>query len=108
MNRKVTINVKQIEFHRNGIAGEGFYAILFTSDSDGMGGVEGDSLFVATLFDEPGYCAVLRVPDLSEADKGVTFGINSWRGDVFEDELRQAVKNQKTTNRIGPFSVPVL
>lgn len=103
IDEKLVKEVKQIEFHRNGVGGAGFYAILFISHVD-----EKDSLMVATLFDEFGYCAVLRVPDLSDIDKGVSFGVNSWRGDCFEPELREAVKKQKSTNRLGPFSIPVL
>lgn len=92
-------SIKQIEWHRNGVAGTGFYAILFDNKEHG--------LMLAILFDEPGYCAVVRVEDLSQDERGVTFGINSWRGDRYEDELREAVKNQRETNRLGPFSLPV-
>jgi len=92
--------VNQIEWHRNGICGVGFYAILFeTTDNE---------LMVASLYEDTGYCSVLRVDDLSDVDKGVTFGINSWRGDNYETELREAVKRQKSTNRIGIFSIPVI
>ena len=83
-NEKLIKKVTQISHHRNGISGAPFYAVLFESTSG--------EKFVATVFDEPYSVAVLRVPDLSDIDKGVTFGINSWRGDNYEPELRSAIK----------------
>ena len=96
MSDKLVKKVHQIEWHRNGVGGVGFYAILF----DGTGG----NRMFATLYDEPGYCSVLSVPELSDPKVGVTFGQNSWRGDRYEGELRKAVDKQNGTNRIGPFS----
>lgn len=89
-----------VSWHRNGIGGVGFYAILFTEEGE---------LMVATLFDEIGYCAVYNVNRL--AAKDIAFGSNSYRGDVFESKLRPLVEeflSKKGTNRIGPFSVPAM
>ena len=95
------ITVTQLAYHRNGICGNGFYAILFDDAEFGP--------MVATLFDEPGNCAVLQVPMLSEPDKGVAFGVNSWRGDHYEGLLREAVKTTESDGslRVGPFAIPV-
>ena len=91
------IKIRDIQWHRNGISGVGFYAILFNDPAQGD--------MVATLFDEKGYCTVLRVPDLSDPEKGVKFGINSWRGDYYESTLRKAAESWQS-GRIGPFSIP--
>lgn len=86
-------------FHRNGVGGVGFYAILFEDHENG--------LMVASLFDEPGYCAVYMVEKLHERD--IEFGSNSWRGDRYESDLRPMLKaflKQNGTNRVGPFAFP--
>ena len=44
------LNIAKASFHRNGIGGVGFWAILF-HDSE-----HGD--MIASLFDEAGYCAI--------------------------------------------------
>lgn len=92
------LDVRSVNWHRNGIGGEGFFAILFRDEDVGAD-------MVATLFDGPGQCAVLRVPDLSDPEKGVRFGINSWRGDHYETDLRKAAELWEETGRLGPFSM---
>ena len=78
------MNILQIQYHRNGVAGTPFHAVLFEDDGKRM---------VATVFPDEGSISVLAVEPLL-TDDGVTFGINSWRGDHFEDELRAAI-NQR-------------
>lgn len=93
------LKIVDVAFHRNGVGGVGFYAVLFDDKENGR--------MVASLFDSPGYCAVYQVEMLSNGD--VKFGSNSWRGDHYESQLRPAVKKfLKThgTNRVGPFSLP--
>lgn len=94
------IKIVQCSFHRNGISGNGFYAVLFDWTQDGT-----TNRMVATVFDEPGSVAVLMVSGLSDERIGVKFGHNSWRGDNFEADLRRLIDEQKT-NRAGPFSIP--
>lgn len=79
---KMIRKVHQVAYHRNGVAGNGFHAVLFTATTR--------ERMIATVFDERGNIAVLRVPDLAQND-GVTFGVNSWRGDDYEPELRAAI-----------------
>lgn len=95
---KDKIEIVDFSWHRNGISGNGFYAVLF----DWTESTETRRM-VATLFDQPGSCAVLEVAQLKNSN-GVTFGFNSWRGDSFERELRQLIKNAPS-NRVGPFSL---
>ena len=77
--------IKQIDFHRNGIGGAPFYAVLFEQKEE-------KGLMLGIVFDESDYCAVVAVDPLS-TDVGVTFGQNSWRGDTFEEELRAAIRS---------------
>lgn len=95
----MNLKIKSVSFHRNGICGAGFYAILFDDAENGP--------MVAALFDEPGHCAVLQLEKLGASD--VEFGSNSWRGDRYESELRPLVEKfleENGTNRMGPFSFP--
>lgn len=98
--------VEQVQWHRNGIGGVGFYAVLFRTDASDMNGSK-DELMVACVYEEKGCCSVLAVAPLSTSE-GVQFGQNSWRGDHFEPELRAAIKAAGDTaaGRAGPFSVP--
>jgi len=81
MQRNYVKNIVAIDYHRNGICGAPFYAIVFDS-------TEGRRM-VATVFDEPCTVAVLDIGLLSEGN--VEFGVNSWRGDVYEGQLREAI-----------------
>ncbi len=74
--------------HRNGICGAPFHVVLFED-----GGDEG-SRKVGIVFEEPHNCAVLDVDKLAVGD--IAFGSNSWRGDKYEPQLRQAISNYQT------------
>jgi hypothetical protein len=75
------MKTKQIEYHRNGVTGEPFFAVLFNDDGCDM---------FAAVFAEARRVAVVAVDPLSTAD-GVTFGVNSYRGDQFERFLRSEI-----------------
>ncbi len=75
------LKIEQVEYHRNGICGEGFHAILFKDGSESM---------LAIVFDGAGQCAVVSRDKLP--DVGVAFGENSYRGDHYEDSLRAAIR----------------
>ncbi len=93
------IKVTELSYHRNGICGEGFYAVLFDWDDEGT-----RRKMVASVFDGKGRCAVYDVAQLADGNIAFAQG-NSWRGDNFEPELRKAIKKH-TSNRIGPFALP--
>ena len=88
--------IQEASFHRNGISGNGFYAIRFLWQPEGASAPEN---FLATLFDEPGSCAVLSLDRIATMGVGFAHG-NSWRGDHFEDELRKRVLGGGTTSGI--------
>lgn len=77
---KIIDKITDIDYHRNGVGGAPFHVVLF-HDEDGQK--------VAIVFDEPYHCAVLDVRKLGAGD--IRFGSNSWRGDRYEPELRQAI-----------------
>ena len=75
----------EVARHRNGVAGEPFWAVLFNWTSE-----EGSTeRLLAILHDQPGYCSVIGLDRI--ASGGVQFGHNSWRGDHFETRLRQEI-----------------
>jgi len=132
---KLVSSVKQVSYHRNGVGGNGFHAVLFETEytvcaaCKGHGSGEWVSgivrlarcpyckgttfetrtcLMIATVFDEVGSVAVLQVDKLSDPGVGVAFGENSWRGDRYEAELREAIKSTDSDGsvRVGPFAIP--
>jgi hypothetical protein len=78
------IKVTEITYHRNGVHGNGFYVVSFISEGDNMIGV---------VFDEPGNVAVFNAALLREGVIG--FYYNSWRGDWYEQALREAIVEYK-------------
>lgn len=116
MAGKAVKNVQEVSYHRNGICGNGFYAIRFQSDIEGYDGKWGgkphperkDANFLGIVFDEPGSCAITCLDLIPEV--GVKFAAgNSWRGDHYEPELREAIKTHESSGsvRVGPFAIPV-
>ena len=88
------IKIIDASYHRNGVGGMGFYAIIF-EDSDEKGRM------IASLFDEPGYCAVYNIEELNKNNIEFANG-NSWRGDYYERFLRPclaALKGNKNEDR---------
>jgi hypothetical protein len=77
-----------IDRHRNGVAGAPFYVVLFAWKDPGQ---RAPRAMVATVFDE---LSVLSVLDIAETQRGnIEFAAgNSWRGDDFEDWLREQIK----------------
>ena len=95
------LNIVSASFHRNGIGGEGFYAIIFDDAEHGR--------MIASLFDEAGYCAVYKISEIEKGNIGFAMG-NSWRGDMYESELRPLLKefmDKEGSNRIGSFAIPL-
>ena len=82
----IDVSVKEIEYHRNGISGNGFHVIKFNCKEDGK-----NLHMVGILFEEQGSCAVFDQDLLGQGN--IKFGENSWRGDVYEDKLRKAIKD---------------
>lgn len=86
--------VREIAFHRNGIDGTGFYVCLFTYLEPGHQWL---SSMLAIVFPEPGHCAVLSHDSLVCWD--ISFGSNSYQGDLFEPELRRIIKEYEESRK---------
>ena len=81
------IRINDWAYHRNGICGAPFHVFLFDDTGDE------NTRKVGILFEAPHHCAVLDVTKLSEG--GIAFGLNSYRGDMFEESLRAALNFPK-------------
>jgi len=83
--------IKVIDSHRNGVSGATFHVVRF-SDKSCRGenpGTTGENM-LAIVFDMPGHVAVLDADKVGQGE--VRFFHNSWRGDYFERELREAIE----------------
>jgi hypothetical protein len=81
--------IESIAYHRNGISGVGFHVVAFeTPDSN--------DTMIAIVFPGRGRVAVLNGDLAVRGRRGggpeIRMGENSWRGDRFEPELREAIK----------------
>lgn len=81
---KLVTSIEQIEYHRNGVAGNGFNVVLFKSGKEPM---------IAFLFEEPCNIAVMRRNDITEGRISMAEGA-AFRGDHFEPELRKAIQDK--------------
>lgn len=75
----------EVAYHRNGVGGAGFHVATFSVRASGA-----YRDMIAVLFSEEGECAVFDIAELAKGN--IEFGHgNSWRGDHFEPQLREAV-----------------
>jgi hypothetical protein len=95
MSKPLIVEVTQVAYHRNGISGVPFHAVLFVARVEGLTPGERRERFLASVFDEPGAVSLISLDRI--ATEGVTFGPNSWRGDQFEPELRAAISQFEET-----------
>jgi hypothetical protein len=98
------LKIQEVAYHRNGIDGRGFYAVRFRWTPDNRTKEEN---FLGIVFNDAGACTVIGLDRIES--QGVKFaGGNSWQGDHFEAELRQAIKDNELSSdeRVGPFCVP--
>lgn len=82
-------HINEIHYHRNGICGAPFYVVTFVDTGTPA------STKVGFVFAEPYHVAVMDLNRLTFGN--IAFGANSWRGDVFEPELRAAIANWETS-----------
>jgi hypothetical protein len=88
------LTIDKIAYHRNGVAGEPFKAVVFQYDGKKMLGIRFEDGAPDSIgFSNP-RCAVF---DLELLAQGVIeFGENSWRGDQFADELDKLLEEVTT------------
>jgi len=73
------IKIKSIDYQRNGVTGAGFHVVHFTD------GQEPWDEMIGIVFEEPKYIAVISPWAGTEWIK------YHWRGDYYEDALREVV-----------------
>jgi len=90
------IKILEKEYHRNGVSGVGFNVVKFKDPDEGE--------MVGIVFPTKGCVAVFNLEKLAQGD--IEFGSNSWRGDIYETQLRAAIRDpegdeevEETTSR---------
>jgi hypothetical protein len=85
--------VQQVEYHRNGVGGDPFWVVTFTSAEDGRP-------MVGIVFSEQYRTAVFNRELLGQGV--IAFGQNSFRGDCFDAELRAAICKDQGCDPFAP------
>jgi hypothetical protein len=97
------LTLEHIDHHRNGICGAPFHVMLFRDPDEGR--------MLGIVFEEAYHVAVFNLDKLAVGN--IAFGVNSWRGDRYEPQLRKAIeaygeqleesyRNESTTNKENP------
>lgn len=73
-------------YHRNGVAGAAFDVAIFRQPGRG-------SLMLAVVFEAAGHVAVFDLDKLKKCV--IEFPDNSYRGDLYEDELRRMIEESR-------------
>ena len=79
--------VEQCQTHRNGISGAPFHVLIFHDPDEGQ--------MIGIVFDREQHVAVFNLDKLVLGN--IAFGENSWRGDVYEPFLRQAIAQDENS-----------
>jgi hypothetical protein len=88
MTKRNGFKATAVDYHRNGVSGEGFYVVLFRSLPEIKQGV-------AIYFpSDHSRCAVLDVEQTAAGNVAFARG-NSWRGDHYSDEVLAAINAQR-------------
>jgi hypothetical protein len=74
------LQIIDMDSHRNGVSGLPFRVALVDDANE-------SDVKVVIMFEAEGHTAVLSLNKLMDED--ISFGSNSWRGDWYEEALRQ-------------------
>ena len=87
MSETTEYKLIKMDWHRNGVAGNGFWAIVFDWR-------EGRRIrhMIATVFDSAGDVAVLEIYHTAALFGNIEFGRGNWCGDDFEPWLREQIE----------------
>lgn len=80
------VTIKTVEYHRNGVWGQPFNVVTFTQKN----GHKNQNMIAILFVDSGGNCAVFDTDLLGQGN--IAFGKNSWRGDIYEKEMRKVVE----------------
>ncbi len=78
------LRIEQLQHHRNGVGGAPFDVLIFRDPGAGR--------MLGIVFPEPGHVAVFHLEKLALGN--IAFGVNSWRGDHYEPDLRKAIQRR--------------
>jgi len=85
--------ILSIEYHENGVGGEHFFVVLFEPTQHSVGSEPTNTPMVAIVFPSEGtdlcHTAVMALPKLAA---GHISHENSWMGDFYDAELREAIR----------------
>lgn len=84
------LQIVNADFHRNGVGGMPFHVALVDDPN------EGDTKLVI-MFEAEGHTAVLSLDKLIESED-ISFGSNSYRGDRYEEALRDELWESENEN----------
>lgn len=73
------LQIVDADYHRNGVAGLPFKVAVVDDAND-------SDMKLVIMFEAEGHTAVLSLNKLMDED--ITFGSNSYRGDLYEEALR--------------------
>jgi len=82
----MTIEIRDVAYHRNGVAGLPFYVVLFNDTDEGMFNQ------VATIDEDGEDCRVINAGLITNSGHiGQQIGMNTWRGDRYLSQIRDAM-----------------
>ncbi len=85
----MAIEIRDVAYHRNGIAGLPFYAVLFNDTDAGMFNQ------VATIDEDGKDCRVINAGMVVTAGEIGTRHMNKWRGDRYLHEIKEAMREHR-------------
>jgi hypothetical protein len=87
----MVVKIKDIDYHRNGVSGKGFYVVLFKDRTGDV--MESEMLAVV---DPESYIAtyVIGLDSLNNLEIGIGMG-NHWRGDHYASVVRKAINKDQ-------------
>ena len=81
----MTIEIRDVAYHRNGVAGLPFYVVLFNDTDEGMFNQ------VATIDEDGEDCRVINAGLVVIASEIGSRPMNTWRGDRYLSQIRDAM-----------------
>ena len=81
----MTIEIRDVAYHRNGIAGLPFYVVLFNDTDKGMFNQ------LATIDEDGTDCRVINAGLVVTASEIGTRHMNTWRGDRYLSQIHNAM-----------------
>jgi hypothetical protein len=88
----MAIEIREVAYHRNGIAGLPFWAVLFNDTDEGMFNQ------LATIDEDGKDCRVINMGIALFGRIGQDKGMNTWRGDYYLQKIKEAMQEHKNND----------